>query len=168
MAKIYHTNLRVLPQWHVICAYGLSYINHSWPFLGPHTPSDWDVVAVHAAPIKWLLLKLVDEILREAQHWPLLWLSLSGPSANIDGSFDASASLSWNDIIVMEWHWDVMETSFLPFPHSPAYFIVLRHSLLSLTPEVSKKNLEWAAWSSTDYDMRRKIGKVVSRHPSRY
>jgi len=113
--------------------------NHPQDFSGPHTPSEWDVVATRAALIERLPLELVNEILREAQYWPIIQGSCDShfqvQSANTDGSFDAS------------------------------YFCLI-------TPPIPnsrriKTSLTRAACKSADYDIRRKIEKVVFRFTSR-
>ena len=113
--------------------------DHSQDFSEPHTPSEWDVAAVRAALIERLPLELVNEIIREAQYWPIIQGSCDShfqvQSANIDGSFDAS------------------------------YFCLI-------TPPIPnsrriKTSLTQAACKSADYDIRRKIEKVVFRITSR-
>jgi len=113
--------------------------DHSQDFSGPHTPSERDVVTVRAALIKRLPLELVNEILREAQYWPIIHGSCDShfqvQSANIDGSFDASYFC-------------------LITPPIPNYRGI-------------KTSLARAACKSADHDIRRKIEKVVFRFTSR-
>jgi len=113
--------------------------SHSQDLSEPYTPSEWDVVAVRAALIERLPLELVNEILREAQYWPIIQGSCDShfqvQSANIDGSFDAS------------------------------YFCLI-------TPPIPNSrgietSLTQTACKSANYDIRRKIEKVVFRFTSR-
>jgi len=46
--------------------------DHSQGFSGLHTSCKRDVVAVRTALTERLALELVNEILREAQYWPII------------------------------------------------------------------------------------------------
>lgn len=112
--------------------------NHS-QFSGPHIPSELDVVTIRTTLIRRLPLELVDEILREAQYWPVIRGSCDShfqvQSAGINGSFEASYCCLITP----------------PIPNTRSITM----------------SLDQAAYNTVDIDIRRKIEKVVFRFTSR-